>query len=196
MIVTDISDTLNYPYCIEGPANCDNTTRSTDTLHLSTILYDIRDTLSPRSEMPEEDLDWYAGGGWLWERVYDRAHQDAINRGLLIRPGEFERDGIVGSPDGLDLENSRLVELKCRWASSRKFDSLEKNFYYELLQIKSYLAMTGFTEAELTIFFVCGDWQPPIPCVRSALLEFTKYEIETSWGSVVKHAKNRRMLYD
>lgn len=190
MIVTDLHD-ANYPECLEGPQDDLGLGRSKGTLHLGSILHDLRESLAPRGEPNEDDLAFYAAGGFMWERIWDRAHQDAINRGLVIRPGEFERDGIVGSPDALDLDHTRLVELKCRWQSSRKFDHLEKNYWYELLQIKSYLAMIGWTEAELTIFYVCGDWRPPIPKVRSALLEFTELEIEESWAMVVGHARRK-----
>jgi hypothetical protein len=84
--------------------------------------------------------------------------------------------------------------------SSRKFDHLEKYFFFELLQIKCYLALLNYNypgewrEAEFTIFFVCGDWRPPIPCVKSAILTFTFQEIEEAWQTVVRHAKKRGWL--
>ncbi len=194
MNVTDISNEAGYPDCLEGPTNCNNEPRSTGTLHLSTIYRDIHETLAPREPIPEEDLAFYAAGGWLWERIWDLAHLDAIKRDLVIRPGEFERDGIVGSPDSLDLDKIRLIELKCRWMSSKKFDHLEKYFWYELLQIRGYLAMLGWTEAELHVMFLCGDWRPPVPCVRSVLLEFTKREVEEAWSQITSHARRRGWL--
>jgi hypothetical protein len=193
MIVTDITSSLDYPNRIRSESDEMGQVRSPG-LHLSTIYRDMAETINPREPLGEQDLAFYGAGGFLFERVFSMAHRDAILSGTIIRPGEFFRDGIAGSPDALDLENCRVVETKCRWMSSRKFDQLEKYFYFELLQVKCYLAMTGFTEAEFTVFFVCGDWRPPIPRVRSALLSFTEREIEEAWGQVVSHARKRNWL--
>jgi hypothetical protein len=193
MIVTDISDRDDYPSRIRSEADELGLVRSQNTLHLTSIIRDMAETiaLNPRDPITEQELAFYGAGGFMWEKIWSTAHAQSIGDGELFRPGEIERDGIVGSPDVLDLSISRLIELKCRWMSASKFDSLEKNFFWELLQIKCYLAMLGWVEAELTVFFVAGNWRPPIPCVRSVLLEFTEREVEEGWNSVLDHARRK-----
>jgi hypothetical protein len=193
VIVTELHPVPPYPDRIRSESDEMGQVRSPG-LHLSTIYRDMAETINPREPMDEQDLAFYGAGGFLWERLWSQAHRDSILSGTIIRPGEFERDGIAGSPDALDLDNGRVVELKARWMSSKKFDHLEKYFYFELLQVKCYLAMTGFTEAEFSVMFMCGDWRPPIPCVRSARLQFTDREIEEAWLQVYKHGKSRGWL--
>jgi hypothetical protein len=190
MIVTDISSEFDYPNRIRSESDEMGQIRSPG-LHLSAIYRDMASTINPREPLGEQDLAFYGAGGFLWERIWSEAHRDAVLSESIIRPGEFFRDGIAGSPDAIDLDNGLVVELKCRWMSSNKFNQLEKYFYFELLQIKCYLAMVGLTEAEFTVFFVCGDWRPPIPCVRSARLSFTDREIQEAWMQVYRHAKSR-----
>ena len=193
MIVTELD--TDYPARLKSQADEEGLTRSPG-LHLTPILRDMAEAINPdtRSPISERDLAFYGAGGFIWERSWSQAHVESVLSGDLIRPGEFERDGITGSPDVIDIGISRLIELKCRWMSARKFDHLEANFFWEILQIKCYLAMIGWTEAELTVFFVCGDWQPPVPRVRSVLLEFTEREIEEAWAGVVAHARRKKWL--
>lgn len=193
MIITPCDPVPPYPERIRSEADELGLARSPG-LHLSQIILDMAETVSPREPISEQELHFYGAGGFIFERVWSAAHADAIACGDLVRPGEFERDGIIGSPDVLDFNIPRLIELKCRWMSARKFDHLEKYFFWELLQIKCYLAMIGWDEAELTVFFVAGDWRPPVPCVRSVLLNFTEQEIEESWSSVLNHARRRKWL--
>jgi len=193
MIVTPFEPDPPYPLRLQSQADSDGLTRSPG-LHLSSILKDMRNIIAPRESMSDEELAFYGAGGFLFERVYDMAHRDAVLSGDLIRPGEFERDGIIGSPDALDFAHSRVVELKMRWMAAWKFEQLEKYFFFELLQIKCYLAMIGWTDAELTVFFVAGNWKPPLPCIKSVLLEFTEREIEEPWSGVVSHARKKGWL--
>jgi hypothetical protein len=193
MIVTELHPDPPYPERIVSESQELGEIRSPG-LHLSTIYRDMAQTINPREPLDQQDLAFYGAGGFLWERLWSMAHRDAVLSGSVVRPGEFTLDGIAGSPDALDTENGLVVELKCRWMSSNKFNQLEKYFYFELLQIKCYLAMVGLTEAEFTVFFVCGDWRPPIPCVRSAKLSFTEREIQEAWMQVYRHAKQRGWL--
>lgn len=144
--------------------------------------------------MTEDELSWYGAGGFLWERVFSLVHAEAVVRGNLVRTDEWECDGIVGSPDAIRITDWRVVELKFRWMSSHKFDALEKWFFIELVQIKGYCKMVGTNVAELWVFFCNGDYKPPRPCVRGALLEFSDQEIEESWRTIVNHARRKGWL--
>jgi PD-(D/E)XK nuclease superfamily len=194
MIVTEL-DSSAFPSCILGtPPESGDRTRSPG-LHLSQIYYDMELTaIGPKGTATKEELDWYASGGWIWERAFSLAFRESVELGELVRPDEFELDGIIGSPDAIRLEGWRIVDYKARWMSSRKLDQLEKHFYTVIVQLRGYCKMAGATEAELWCWFVNGDYRPPRPVVRGVLLEFTQQEIDESWRHIIAHAKRRGWL--
>lgn len=189
-------DNSPYPECISGPPSETGEGRSVGTLHLSTIYRDMEQQalLRRRPEMDERELAWYGAGGYLWEHAFAQAHSQAIVRGDLVRTGEWSLDGIVGSPDGIDLVNWRVIETKFRWMSSTKFDQLEKHFWLELVQVRGYCKMVHTLESELWVFFVNGDYRPPKPIVRGKLLTFNQQEIDESWAMIRSHAQRRGWL--
>lgn len=195
MRVTDLVP-INYPEIIMGPPNESGTGRSQGTLHLSTVYRSMEEDalLARKNEMTPEDLAWYGAGGFLWEHVFSMAYARAMSQGYTVRTGEWECDGIVGSPDSIRIYDWTLIETKFRWMSSNKFDRLEKYFWLELLQIKGYCKLIGTDHAELWVFFCNGDYAPPKPCVRGATLEFSDQEIEESWRAIVQHAKRKGWL--
>jgi hypothetical protein len=197
VIVTDISDQTDYPECLRSEADEQGLTRSSG-LHLSQIIRDIENTLKPRTSewCTEEELAFFAAGGFMWERCFSLVHRDMVEGGELVRPGEFTLDGITGSPDLLRITNKEvvLIETKCTWRSVRQWESLEKNFWNWLCQVKSYCRMVGTEVSEIHSFFVAGDWRPPVPCVRSIRLEFKERELEENWKMIVRHAHNRGWL--
>jgi hypothetical protein len=195
MIITSI-DVSDYPSRIVPPYN---STRSTG-VHLTDIIRDMAASIGKSKgdgSTTEDDLEWYASGGWLWERVYDLVHREAVQDGSVYCPGEIELDGIIGTPDRIRIEpdgDRTLIELKSRWSSAYKFDSLEKNYFQELTQIQSYCHMEQITRAELCVFFVAGNWRPPVPCARAVRLEFTERELEENWEMVRGHAQRKGWL--
>jgi len=193
VIITPI-DTSAYPNCIR-PDLANPEARSPG-LHLTDIIRDMATVagIGKDSGFDEESLDWFAAGGWLWERVWDQAHAEAIDNGELVSPGEFTLDGITGTPDRIDWSRPAIVELKCRWKSSAKFDSLEKEFWAELTQCKGYCWMTKIMEADLIPFFIAGNWRPPVPTVRAVNLKFTELELEETWDQILSHARWRGWL--
>jgi len=194
MLITPM-DLSAYPQCLM-PEDVGPTGPRSAGLHLTTILRDIAITsgLGKDSGFLEEDLAWFAGPGFLWERIWDRAHSEAIALGEVVQLGEIVCDGIIGTPDRIDFRVPKVVELKVRWKSARKFDALEKEFWIELMQIKSYCYMLQMLHADLVVFFVAGDWRPPVPKVRGVHLEFSEMELEETWQQVTRHARRRGWL--
>lgn len=198
MIVSPIDHPTPISELILGPENESATPRSTGTLHLSTIYRDLcKSALLDRhrnGDVTEEELAFYGAGGFMWEWVFSMAYARAFTDREVIRTDEWELDGIVGSPDGVRVDPYRVVETKFRWMSSNKLDALERYFWPELVQMKSYCHMIGSTEAELHVYFVNGDYKPPIPTVRSLLLDFTPEELDDNWNMVRSHAERRGWL--
>lgn len=194
MIVTNL-DLSMYPRCLY-PGDSPTGPRSPG-VHLTDILRDMAKVANmgeDKSGFLQEELEWFAGPGFLWERIWDQAHAEQMADGTIVSPGEFYRDGIHATPDRIDWSVPKVIELKVRWKSSRKFESLERNFWVEIAQLKSYCAMTGIMEGDLVVFFIAGHWQPPVPEVKGVHLTFTELELEETWQQVLSHAKWRGWL--
>lgn len=182
------------PKWVTGPAEQLGLVRSSATLHLSQIYHDLEESASPREPMDEQQMNLYRAGGFVWEQVL---HVGFIHSNLsarYVRPGEVMVDGIVGSPDLLDLDTGAVVDSKFTWRSMRKLDNIEKWFWIWLVQLKGYCRMVGTNKAELWVFFACGDWAPPVPRIRRLGLEFSDQEIKENWDMLVEHARRRGWL--
>lgn len=194
LIVTPFIPNPSYPERLQSQADAEGLTRSSG-LHLTTIIRDIERIVQPKDEWcTQEELELFGAVGFMWERVFSMAHRESVESGDLIRPGEFELDGIVGSPDLIYTPDWVLMETKACFRSARKFDELEKHFWAWLVQVKSYALMIGTNTAEIHAFFVAGNWRPPVPCVKSVRLEFTDRELQENWAAIVGHARRRKWL--
>jgi len=203
VIVTDITDSLDYPNCLRSQADEEGLTRSGG-LHLTSIIRAIEQVIRPRDEWcTEEELSFFGAGGFLWERVFSSAFSDAATSDDLIRPGEIELDGITGSPDLIHIPTMIGIETKMTWKSSRKLDtstppaileSIDKHFWAHKIQCMGYAKMFGTNEYQLHYFFVAGNWRPPVPCVKAVHMEFTNQELNGNWEMLKKFAVSRGWL--
>lgn len=163
-------------------------------VHVSHIIRYIKATIGEgeKGDFTEEDLDWFAVLGRLWEHTLARL---LYPEPRYCRIGELERDGIIGSPDNLDLEFNQFGEFKCTWVSSKGFTERLK-FREYCWQIKSYIALgipifgeqTEYV-AWLDVFHVCGDYRPPKPCAMHYDLRFTHGEIREHWQMMKVNAR-------
>lgn len=106
---------------------------------------------------------------------------------LVWQPGELERDGIYGTPDGL-----YLLEDLCLWECKRTTKKLQRitDLWMYLKQGLSYCAMSGYNKVLYDINFGMGDYSRPfIPIGTVTLVEFEEHEIN-SWWKIVLGAKH------
>src|SRR5208283_870022 len=156
-------------------------------LHVSAIIDYISRSLGRRdNDFNRDDLDAFAIVGRVFEH---HLAQTIFRPPRYVRPGEVELDGIVGSPDAIDLDDLAIVEFKATWKSSKRpIDSLREYFW----QIQSYCWMTGIHKARLYVFYVCGDWSPPKPIwpPKAWEIEFSKSELEANWEMIKRESIN------
>jgi hypothetical protein len=168
-------------------------------LHLTDIIAAILEDIgeSPvRDDISAADLDDYAAVGFLWERVLTRAlttmYAETAN---VVRLGEFQKDGIYFTPDGvlLNFDGSKpsLEEWKCTWTSSNKLVEGRKKWWY---QIKAYCYALDLDSATLRVLYINGTWRPPIPRTRQYLAEFTRRELAENWMEMLNFAKAKGMM--
>jgi hypothetical protein len=161
--------------------------RSTDRIHVSALIKAIMRTLEPdRFSGAIEGADWIRIEiGYALENAIEEAF--VRRRIQMVRPGELECEGIVGSPDGLSIEDGEPIieEIKCTWMSSRGCPE-DKKFWHWLVQIKAYCFMAEALRARLHVFFVNGDYRDHRePQFLSWDLTFHQGELAENWMVLV-----------
>ena len=120
--------------------------------------------------------------GVAWERWAAGLYPE-----MVWQPGEFTRDGITGSPDGISEYCGMPVidEFKFTFKSSNpeKRPILRETLW--MWQISGYLAITGSTLARLHTLYVNGDYRHPYtPIYRLYTLELKEEERERLWTAM------------
>jgi hypothetical protein len=157
-------------------------------LHVSSIINYILTTTGlsdKRNDFDDDDLNMFAIVGRLWEQMLANI---LFKPPRYQRPGEIECDGIYGSPDAVDCDDACLMEFKVTWkSSSRPIES--SAFIKYIAQVKAYCHMLGLSKVRLYVFFVCGNWKPPIPQFKAWEIEFSRAELKTNWDMIVRNGK-------
>lgn len=158
----------------------------TDGCHVSSIINYISASLGRRENtFSRDDLNLFALLGRVFEVVLAKT---LFPSPRYERLGELECDGIIGSPDAFDTEEMAVVEMKATWKSSkREIESFSEYWW----QLKSYCKMTQTKRAVLVVFFVCGNYAPPVPQLRCWEAEFTASEIEGNWEMIKQGAQQQ-----
>lgn len=161
--------------------------------HVSTIIKSyFEDTLKMFNEIRDDDdgqgLEAYRIGGFLFERaLYDILLQDE----LIQRIGEVIHDGIVLTPDAINLSRSRGIESKCTWQSMNKEGGVEDvrgAFASWWMQIMSYGEALGMTSWDLYVYFINGGYgKERQPRMRHWEIEFSTNELKDNWRRIKNH---------
>jgi len=160
-----------------------------DTLHVSTLIKAICVGLEPERFGGTDDPSVKFEIGFAVERAIEEAWR--LRRIEVLRPGEFTKDGVTGSPDGIcfDAEGSVIEEIKCTWMSSRGCPD-DKKYWHWLVQMKAYCHLIDTLRARLHVFFVNGDYaQHREPQYLSWDFTFTKGELIENWSMLLNQAK-------
>lgn len=148
----------------------------------------IRALLSDDRERTDQ-LFIYAEGGFTFEKMlekgkatFDEAWKERMAERLLpqgvVRPPEVQCPtcGVYCNGDGLDPD--ALYEYKAQWASSKKMLEFDKEFRKWIWQVAHYCYVYGRRLVHFYIYFVCGNWRPPVPEIYRVDLVFTEEGIE------------------
>lgn len=151
------------------------------------------------------ESDEERGGPSITRMEMGNAFEDALVAGLAmryvkrwphryVRPGEIELDGLIGTPDLLDLMHEAVDEIKLTWISSRHADDPEcEKFWKYWVQLQAYLKMMGWKTGHLHICFVNGNYKDkrdPVYHVYRA--EFTQRELDDNWRMLVSNGQVMR----
>jgi len=159
--------------------------------HLSTVISDIAvqmNLLRRYSNTPtldESGTIGYMGMGFAWEDVIGKAL--AQTQGVT-GIGQFEcmLDGIIGTPDHFDPVIGIISEYKATWLSA-KHDIMGDKYWRWWAQIKGYSHMVGVDNANLYVFHVNGDYNPPQPMLRVYSAQFLYADLYPNWQLITNH---------
>lgn len=196
MIYTEVQE--DYPI-IAGPERSPG-------LHVSDIYGSIMKEVFDEPDYDENDL--WAEGGFIWEellsiafREYCRRNPELTKNRIIFRPGEVELDGVVMSPDGIDItqEGLLLEEYKFSWKSARNNPA---DVWKWQAQIKAYLKALDLTKCRMRIFYCNGFYDykkeysdhPFKPKYRVCTIEYQQYELDENWAMLKKHAQAKGWL--
>jgi hypothetical protein len=189
------TDLDTYLACAGLVVQGDRPDRSTGTLHLSQIYRELDDAINPKKEMGERDLRVYRLFGLQFERVMADAYQ-LRDPERFRASGEVEFEGVVGSPDLLDIATDTVIDFKLKWKSMKRLANLERDFFADVCQNKAYCRMLGegWRKGLLVMGFVNGDYKESGPRVVEVSMEHTEQELEENWTLIKNHARSRGWL--
>lgn len=176
-------------------------------LHVSDIYGDLVHTVFNEPEFDEDDSLW-AQGGFVWEehlsiafREYCRHNLELTKNRIIFRPGEVRLDGVIMSPDGIDINNGdmRLEEYKFSWKSAR---IPPYKIWKWMVQVKAYLKALELLKCCMRIFYVNGYYDykkefsnhPFRPVYRVAIFKFEQEELDENWEMLKNHALSKGWL--
>jgi len=163
-------------------------------VHLSDILDFIEITALGKKPFHENaDNQLWAEIGFLWETVMKERvlgmHGTCSDSYV---DGELSMDGIVGSPDMMDIFNDTIWEFKCTWKSCKKHPVSENQRW--LWQVKSYCHMAGYNKALICALYINGSYSPLRPIYEQTLFTFTDQELAGHWSMILTNAKSGGFL--
>jgi hypothetical protein len=201
MIITPYEQELDLAGMVSAPRS--------PGLHMSDIYNDYYKRADPkRYRSGKLDMVRMAAGTVL-ESVFEKA----LAIGMAgERPGELVTpEGIFYNPDIIAFEGRITVlgEIKATWMSAKEVPvspsqsakcgipsnwdgksiaSFPKQFDKYFTQMKCYCYHLRTPFARLYVYFVNGNWKPPVPVFLAWSFEFTPVELNEEWYSMRNHA--------
>jgi hypothetical protein len=173
-------------------------------LHLSTICDDYHKALYPAKYrgLSEAASVGYQEIGNTFEDLLGAIFARKFR--TWYKPKSKRVEGIWGQPDGANPRTRTIGETKAAWASAHEFLRTDDGgeivhrspkFQRYEMQILGYLYMWGWTRAQLDVWFVNGDWRPPMPqWPKTYILRYSKRETRENWRKLRQHACDRGWL--
>jgi hypothetical protein len=103
------------------------------------------------------------------------------NPDRFARTGELERDGIIGTPDLLDVVDWAVIEVKLTWMSSAH-DIESPKFWHYWVQLMAYCYMADSSLGRLHIGHINGDYRGVRgPVYHVWEQHFTHQQLRENW---------------
>ena len=133
-------------------------------IHISDCLDWLQKRGVFRSDPTEYGSVWEytAPMGFAWEDLFILSLKS--QKEGVVSGQHYVVEDVIFTPDAYDPTEKIIYETKTKWASSKRFKSLEN--WRWLAQIKSYCYGLGCNQAILAVMFLNGDGAPPASAGR------------------------------
>lgn len=170
--------------------------------HLSDIIQDlVNRVVSPGKyklgvDLTPDDIaqrNRYFEMGFLWEQVIEAAFKqrqvDGLDGKKYLRQAEVETDGVYSTVDGIHIPDWRVLEYKLSFRSSNKasLDRIESEFWSWFVQLRWNCLAHQTRLATLFVFFVNGNYHPPVPQTKRFDIIFTEEELIDNRSMLLQH---------
>lgn len=141
--------------------------------------------------------------GMAWENWVVGLEQAQTEWKIEWQPGEWECDGIFGTPDGIGevtrytaeiqkggwIKKGQQVyrcldEFKATWKSEHKRKDIAAESLW-MWQLAASCYVLGLEYARLHVLWVNGDYRPPAPKYFVYLLKFERGDLDKFWRDTV-----------
>lgn len=166
-------------------------------LHLSAIIRSICRELEPKKYTDGPINPLYTEIGFSFERILEIAFQ--ARRTDILRPGEFERDDVWCSPDGVswdDLAGPVLEEFKStELGMPRDTEDLISNRKYRkwFWQMGAYGHVLGTDHACLRVLWLRGDYKAVRRAYQVYDIHWSPGETARIWENLLGHARDHNL---
>lgn len=173
-------------------------------VHISGIIRAIMQKLGKlKPEDEEDEMPLRMAVGMAWENWVMGLEPVRRDWKIEWQPGEWECDGIFGTPDGVGQVKRYGVELKgvggikkvertyqCleEFKATWKSEHTRKDIVAETMwmwQMAASCYVLGLEYARLHVLWVNGDYRPPSPKYFVYLLKYEEGDLERFWRDVV-----------
>jgi hypothetical protein len=134
----------------------------------------------PEQAFSQDNYPLLPAMGVMWEEFAAGLYTE---QELWWQPGEYERDGIYGTPDGL-LIGAEPVAIWEAKLTFRKLQPVGEVWMY-LKQGLAYCALTGFDRVQYEVCWALGDYSRPYtPVATRTVVQFESREVEAWWSAM------------
>lgn len=186
MLVTKRPDTLDQLLLEATPSRSPG-------LHVSQIIRSICAALEP-AKFPSGPVNpLYTDPGFTFERVLETAW--ASRQAGIFRPGEVEKDGVICSPDGIELRGPDVILIESKMTEMSMVNCpLDPKFRKWLWQIAAYCYVVGTTNARLHVLWLRGDYKKVRRAYEVFDITWDFDELVATWDLLITHARDRGWL--
>ena len=157
-------------------------------LHVSHIIKSISEDVFNYSkpEMEQQSLETYRIAGFLFERAL---YEIILVDEAVHRIGEIELDGIIMTPDAVNLGNNHGIESKCTWRSMKhNVLDVTGEFSEWHQQMMAYGKALSIYTWDLWVMFMNGDYgKNRRPKIRHWEIKYEEEEVDVNWRRIRNH---------
>jgi hypothetical protein len=136
--------------------------------------------------------------GFLWERIIQHCLKIQMEKdikasdGLLYRPGEYTANGVIGTPDALNIAEGCLEEWKATAISPKNL--CRDNLFYEKPEWKWAAAWHCLNLNTTAVVFRIWHHREFDPTIKQYKASFTPDELRNNQEKLINFANYKGML--